>query len=384
MKHRRLGSSGVRVPVLGFGAMRLPMLPGRKDSKRRTGVDVPEAVRMMHRAFELGIDYFDTAYGYHYGWSEVIVGKALRGLPRDRLMVTTKLPVWLCNETKDFPRLLRTQLRRLRTDYLDCYLLHALNKGSFERVRGLGVFDFLEREKQRGRIRHVGFSYHDRPSHFRPIVDAWGWDLCQVQYNIVDTAYQAGRRGVRYAAKKGIGVVVMEPLRGGDLVGPHPSSIERVWRAMRPKRAPVEWLLRWLWDQPEVSMVLSGMSSMEQLEQNAAATRGARPHNLTPPQRRAIDRVRARYRRLKTIPCTGCSYCLPCPSGVAIPRCFALYNDSFMFPDTDTARVVYNRWMPAKSRAAACTECGTCLSRCPQQIDIPEALKTVDRALARE
>jgi len=197
MRLRPLGNSGAKVPALGFGAMRLPMLEGKKDSKRATGGDIHEAVRMMHRAYELGINYFDTAYGYHYGWSEVIVRKGLKALPRDRVTITTKMPVWLVEKEKDFGRLLGTQLRRLGTDYLDFYLLHALNKGSFEKVRDLGVFDFLEKERNRGRVRNIGFSYHDRPTHLRPIVDAYDWDLCQVQYNIVDTKYQAGRTGLR-------------------------------------------------------------------------------------------------------------------------------------------------------------------------------------------
>ena len=382
MRYRELGRSGIKVPVLGFGAMRFPMLPGKKDTKRKTGVNVPEATRMLHRAYELGVTYFDTAYGYHMGWSEVIVGKALKGLPRDRVTVTTKLPVWLAKQTKDFARLLRTQLRRLRTDHLDFYLLHALNKDSFERVRDLGVFDFLEQERERGRVRHIGFSYHDRAAHFAPILDAYDWDLCQVQYNIVDTDYQAGRKGVRYAARKGVGVVIMEPLRGGDLVNCIPPAGQRAWDSIRPKRPPVEWLLRWLWDEPGVSMVLSGMGSMEQLEQNVAVASKAKPRSLTPNQKRVINRVRAAYRRLQLVPCTNCGYCLPCPSGVNIPRNFAIRNSLAMFPDSSTARMEYNRWMAAEQRASACTDCGRCVPLCPQQIPIPERLKEVDRALA--
>lgn len=176
----------------------------------------------------------------------------------------------------------------------------------------------------------------------------------------------------------------MEPLRGGDLVGPHSPAIGRIWTEMRPKRKPVDWLLRWLWDQPEVSIVLNGMSSMGQLEQNAAIASKARADTLTAEQRHPINRVRTAYRRQKRIPCTGCAYCMPCPSGVAIPRCFAVYNDSCMFPDTDTATTVYNLWMPEKNRAASCTGCGRCLKHCPQQIDIPEQLRLVDRKLARK
>jgi predicted aldo/keto reductase-like oxidoreductase len=383
MRYRKLGASGIEVPALGFGAMRLPMQKEKKDSKRKTGVDIPEAVRMMHRAFDLGVNYFDTAYGYHQGWSEVIVRKALRALPRDRFMVTTKMPVWLVEKPSDFDRLLRTQVRRLGTGHLDFYLLHALNKQSFEKVRGLGVFDFFEAQKRQGRILHTGFSYHDRASNFRPIVDAYDWDLCQVQYNIVDTKYQAGQRGVRYAAKRGIGVVVMEPLRGGDLVNRQPPDVRRIWDSLRPRRPPVEWALRWLWNQPEVSMVLSGMSSMEQLEQNAGIASRARADSMTPEQLKAVSRVRAAYRRRLRVNCTNCGYCLPCPSGVDIPRNFSILNDHGMFQDSPTAVMEYNDWMPGDQRASNCTECGQCVPRCPQQIPIPERLKEVHKTLAR-
>ncbi|UCG43533.1 MAG: aldo/keto reductase [candidate division WOR-3 bacterium] len=383
MRYRNLGDSRIKVPALGFGAMRMPMLKARRDTKRRTGVDVEEAVRMMHRAFDLGASYFDTAYGYHQGWSEPVVGKALKSLPRDRFMVATKMPVWLVSKPSDFNRLLRTQLRRLGTGYLDFYLLHALNKQSFEKARDFGVLDFLEAQKRQGRIRHTGFSYHDRASNFRPILDAYEWELCQVQYNIVDTRYQAGQSGVRYAARRGIGVVVMEPLRGGDLVNRLPPDIERIWSLLRPKRPPVEWALRWLWNQPEVSMVLSGMSSMGQLEQNAGIASRARKNSLTPEQLKAVSLVRAAYRRRIRVNCTNCGYCLPCPSGVDIPRNFSILNDHGMFLDSPAAVTEYNDWMSEDLRASNCTGCGQCVPRCPQQIPIPEKLQQVHKKLAR-
>jgi hypothetical protein len=381
MRHRRLGSTGIRVPLLGFGAMRLPLIPGRRDSKRRCAIDQPEAVRMIRRAYDLGIDYFDSAYGYHQGWSEVVLGSALKALPRNRVMITTKLPVWLAHRPADFPRLLRTQLRRLRTDYLDFYLLHALNAKSFETVRRLGVFDFLEQEQRSGAVRHIGFSFHDGPAAFRPIVDAYDWKLCQIQYNLVDTRSQAGSAGLRYAAKRGIGVVVMEPLRGGDLVSRVTPEIQRLWDQAPDRRLPAEWLLRWLWNQPEVSMVLSGMSTMQQLEDDARYAGRSRP--FTPGESRLLARIERAYRALRGIPCTRCEYCMPCPHGVAIPGNFAVYNDLGMFPESKMVRLEYNVWMLPRSRASACTECGECRSKCPQQIDIPARLKDVARALDR-
>ncbi|MBN2538208.1 aldo/keto reductase [candidate division WOR-3 bacterium] len=381
MQYRRLGQGNIRVPVLGFGAMRLPMLAGSKDTKRRMGVDLAGAIRMMHRAFDLGINYFDTAWGYHQGWSEVIVRKALKDLPRDRVMIADKLPIWLVRKPADFNRFLRTQLRRLGTDYLDFYLLHGLSARTWAIAKEQGALDFLETARREGRIRHIAFSFHDRLPLFREIVGAHDWAFAQVQYNIVDTREQAGRAGVRYAAKRGLGIVVMEPLRGGDLVGPHPPSIRRLWEKLRPGRPVAEWLLRWAWDQPEVSMVLSGMSSMEQLEQNIAAARRSRPGNLTPDQRRTIDRVAAAYRRLRRIGCTGCNYCQPCPQGVRIPLAFQFHNEFGMFPESRDLRLQYRALGPAL-KLDACNECGQCVEKCPQQLAIPQLLKEVAASLA--
>jgi len=382
VKYRNLGSYRIKVPALGFGCMRLPLVAGRKNSKRRCAVDVPEAVRMMHYAFERGVNYFDSAWGYHMGWSEVVLGKALAGLPRDKVMVTTKLPVWMAKKPADFRRLLSTQLRRLRTDYLDFCFLHALNAKSFERVRQLGVLDFLNAAMREGRIRHTGFSFHDGPAAFRPIVDAYDWTTCQIQYNIVDTHHQAGRAGLRYAAKKGLGVIVMEPLRGGDLAGRIAPRIKALWDSYAVKRAPAEWALRWLWHQPEVSMVLSGMSTMQQVKDNVRYAGRSRVGALSEDELALVSRVQRTYRKLRGIPCTNCEYCMPCPSGVAIPRNFSLYNDCCMFPGSDQARLVYQTWMSPANRASACKECGECAPKCPQQLAIPELLKRVHAALA--
>lgn len=382
MNDRTLGRTGIRVPALGFGAMRLPLLPGRQDSKRRCAVDEPAAVSLIHRAFDLGITYFDTAWGYHAGWSEVIMRRALAGLPRDRVMVADKLPVWLAEKPTDFDRFLRTQLRRLQVGYLDFYLLHGLNARTWPKVRDLGVLDFLAAARREGRIRHIAFSFHDQLPLFREIVAAHDWAFAQVQYNIVDTREQAGRAGVRFAAKRGLGVVAMEPLRGGDLVSRLPASIARLWDKARPKRTPVEWQLRWLWDQPEVSMVLSGMSTPEQLEQNAALAARARTHALTPDQQRAITRVAAAYRRMHRIGCTGCNYCQPCPQGVRIPSAFRLVNQLAMFPESPDLRLQH-RAMRAALKLDDCTDCGECAAKCPQKLAIPSLLKQAAAVFAR-
>ncbi|MBM3330935.1 aldo/keto reductase [candidate division WOR-3 bacterium] len=382
MKYRSLGASGIKVPALGYGCMRLPMLSGRKNSKRRCAVDIPEAVRMMHYAYEHGVSYFDSAYGYHMGWSESVLGKALAGLPRDKVMVTTKLPVWLAKRPADFRRLLSTQLRRLRTDYLDFYFLHALNAKSFERVRQLGVLDFIDKAVREGRIRRAGFSFHDGPTAFKPIVDAYDWTTCQIQYNVVDTHHQAGLTGLRYAAKRGLGVIAMEPLRGGDLAGRIAPSIKALWDSSPIKRTSAEWALRWLWHQPEVSIVLSGMSTMEQVKDNIRYASRSGIGLLSEDELALVKQVQRAYRKLRGIPCTACGYCMPCPSGVAIPRNFSLYNDWCMFPGSDQARLEYRTWMDAANRASACKQCGQCVAKCPQQLAIPELLKKAHSALS--
>ncbi len=381
MKYRTLGSSGIKVPALGFGCMRFPLVAGRRDTKRRSAVDIPEAVRMMHFAYERGVDYFDSAWSYHMGWSEVVLGKALAGMPRSKVMVTTKLPVWMAKKPDDFRRLLSTQLRRLHTDYLDFYLLHALSAGSFERVRQLGVLDFLDQAQRQGRIRHAGFSFHDSPASFPPIVAAYDWTACQIQYNIVDTKYQAGQAGLRYAARKGLGVIIMEPLRGGDLAVRIAPRVKALWDTRAGRRTPAEWALRWLWHQPEVSMVLSGMSSMQQVRDNVRYAGRSRIGALSREELALVSRVQREYRKLRGIGCTGCGYCLPCPSGVAIPRNFALYNDDCMFDGSRQARFEYRSVMAPAARASACQQCGRCVPKCPQQLPIPELLKKVHAAL---
>lgn len=377
MQYRTLGSSGRRVPVLGFGLMRLPTVTGRRDTKRRCAIDVRETQRLIGRAFELGVNYFDTAFGYGMGWSEPICGQILKSLPREKLLLATKLPVWIVKQSADFERLLRTQLRRLRTPYLDCYLLHALNRRTWPRVKELGVLDFLERMKRQGRIRHIGFSFHDKLPLFREIVDAHDWAFCQVQYNLVDTREQAGTAGVRYAAKKNLGIIVMEPLRGGALADIRAPRIKAAWERARLRRKPAELALRWVWNQPEVSMLLSGMGTMQQLEDNVAWAARARVGCLTAPEKATVARLQRAYRSLCTIPCTACDYCQPCPQGIRISAAFGLYNDWQMFPGHADTRIQWRGMMPSGKRPSDCRDCGLCEPKCPQHIPIRARLKDV-------
>jgi predicted aldo/keto reductase-like oxidoreductase len=380
MKYRRFGKLDWKVSALGFGAMRLPIV-GEDQSK----INEPESIKMIRYAIDHGVNYLDSAYLYHMGQSEVLVGKALKDGYREKIHVTTKLPARMVEKAEDFDRIFEEQLKRLDIDKIDFYLMHGLFKDAWHRVRDLGVLKWAEKQMAKGHIGRLGFSFHDQFDVFREIVDDYdNWALAQVQYNYMDYKEQAGRRGVEYAAGKGLAVVVMEPLRGGKLSKePVPAPVARAWAEMPRRMKPVEWAFRWLWNQPEVSVTLSGMSTMEQVVENCELASRAGEGGLTEEELRKFDRVREAYRSLIPIPCTNCRYCQPCPNKVEIPRVFQIYNDAVMYEDMRGGRFVYNGpfGIPKDQRADQCTECGECLEKCPQKIDIPEWLKKAHEAL---
>lgn len=389
MQYRQIGSTGIEASILGFGCMRLPMHPHDEKNPPKDFFDLmkhvneEESLKMIHFAIEKGVTYFDTAYMYHGGVSEIVLGKAIQGL-RDKLILTTKSPTPMIEKTEDFDRFLDEQLSKLQTDYLDFYLLHGLDKEGWDKVRDLGALDFLDKAKKDGRIRRAGFSFHDNNDVFTEIIDAYPWDMCQIQYNYFDVNHQAGKKGLQYAASKGIGVVIMEPLRGGRLTDRVPDEVTRIWNTAPQKRSPAEWGLRWVWNHPEVSVVLSGMSNMEQVTENIAIAGNAAVDGLTGAELKIIDQVADTYRSKIKIDCTGCSYCLPCPNKVNIPMIFSLYNDIFMFGDSETSSHMYSNFMPAHHRADNCVECGECEEKCPQQIEIIENLKQAHGLLYKE
>jgi predicted aldo/keto reductase-like oxidoreductase len=378
MKFRRFGRQGWKVSALGFGCMRLPTADGAPQSEK---VDRETAVRMIRAAVDRGVNYIDTAYPYHNGVSETVVGEALRDGYRDRVRLVTKSPVWLLRRAEDFDTYLDEQLKRLGAARLDFYLLHALNTERWRSILELGVLGRAEAAVKDGRIGGLGFSFHDKLDVFKAIVDGYdGWALCQVQYNYMDTANQAGTEGVRHAASKGLPVVVMEPLLGGRLARP-PRAVREVFDGFESERSPADWALQWLWNQPEVAVVLSGMGRMSELEQNLRSAERSSVRSMPAAELRLIERVRETYRKASPIPCTKCGYCLPCPNGVNIPRNFELYNDGFIHDDPGAGRMLYGRFLTEAERASACVQCGACEKLCPQGIPVGEWMPKVHSVL---
>jgi len=376
MKYRRFGKLDWEVSALGFGCMRLPTIGGDHAS-----IDEPEATRMLHYAIDQGVNYLDTAYPYHGGNSESFLGRALKDGYRERVQLATKLPCWKIEAAEDLDKVLNEQLQKLQTARVDFYLLHGLNRERWDKMRDLGVLERAEQAMADGRIGYLGFSFHDKYPVFQEIVDAHNWTFCQIQHNYMDIENQAGTKGLQYAASKGLAVVVMEPLLGGKLVNP-PAPVQEIWDTAAGKRSPADWALQWLWNQPEVSVVLSGMSTLEQVEQNVSSATTARVNALTAQELALFDQVRAQYNDLSPIPCTTCEYCLPCPNGVAIPRVFAAYNEGMMYDQPDVARRAYKQWIPTENQASACLECVECEDKCPQNIPISEWMPIVHEVLS--
>jgi len=378
MKYRRFGRLNWRASALGFGAMRLPVIEG--DPAR---IDEDEAVRMIRYAIDHGVNYVDTAYSYHRGTSEVLVGKALQDGYRERVRLATKMPTWMVESQADMDKFLDEQLGKLRTDRVDLYLLHGLQKERWPKLRELDIFEWAEGAIADGRIGYLGFSFHDDYDVFREIVDSHDWTFCQIQYNYMDTEYQAGTRGLKYAASKGLAVVVMEPIAGGRLAVPPPPEIQAVWDKAEVRRTPAEWALQWVWNHPEVSVVLSGMSTMEHVGENVGSAGRSGPGVLTQGELELIEQVRRKYNELGFIGCTGCRYCMPCPEGVAIPDIFELYNEYYMKDRSDEVKAKYMERIAPESRAGVCAKCGRCEELCPQQLPIRDLLRSAARTFER-
>jgi predicted aldo/keto reductase-like oxidoreductase len=380
MQYRNFGKLDWKVSALGFGCMRLPTTDGERLSPN---IVEDEAIAMIRRAIDGGVNYVDTAYPYHGGKSEVVLGKALRDGYRERVKVATKLPVWMVTGPEDFDRMLAEQLQKLQTDHIDFYLLHSLNKFRWHNfVLKHNLLEKAAAALADGRIRHLGFSLHDDFAGFEEVVNGSDlWSFCQIQYNYMDTENQAGTRGLKLAAAKGLAVVVMEPLLGGRLAEP-PNDIREMISAHPVRRLPADWALQWLWDQPEVSVVLSGMSTIPQVEENLVSAASARIGSFSEADYALIAEVRKVYQARTVIPCTGCGYCLPCTNDIKIPENFSYFNYAHLFDDVAGARFKYSVFLLPEERSSNCAVCRVCELTCPQKIEISEWMPKVTALLA--
>jgi predicted aldo/keto reductase-like oxidoreductase len=370
MNYRQFGKLNFKVSALGFGAMRLPV--------RNGVIDEQEAGRMLHYALDNGINYIDTAWPYHNEQSEPFLGKALEGGFRDKVKLATKLPCWLLEKQSDCDTYLNEQLNRLKTDHIEFYLLHGVFTSRWEQILKLDMLSWAERARADGRIGHLGFSFHGTYPLFEDIINYYDWDFCQIQYNFMNEEFQAGTKGLKHAADKGMAVVVMEPLLGGIIAGPQ-GRMKEIWD--RSGLNPVDVALRWLWNKPEVSAVLSGMSTIEHVKQNVAIASSAKAITISMDELAVIKNIRSVFNDLSPIPCTKCEYCMPCPNGVNIPRNFDLYNQAITYDNLFLGKSHYN-WHTAESeRALSCTSCGICEEKCPQGIKISELMPKVHETL---
>jgi len=383
--YRTLGKTNEKVSTLGFGCMRLPIIDG--DTSK---IDEVKATEMIRHAIDQGVNYIDTAYPYHGtgmgsgGESEPFVGRALKDGYREKVNLATKLPSWAIKTREDMDKYLNEQLERLQTDRIDFYLVHALNKGSWENLKKLGIDEFLNSAIKDGRIRYAGFSFHDKLEVFKEIVDYYDWSFCQIQYNYLDEEFQAGTEGLKYAADRGLGVVIMEPLRGGKIVRNLPKVVTDTFDKAEIKRSPAEWALRWVWNHPEVSVVLSGMNIMDNVTENIRVASEALPNSLTEKELEIMDNVKKAFKERIKVNCTACEYCMPCPAGVNIPKNFTVYNEYNIFVTLETEKELKERYsgVALSERADKCVECGKCEGHCPQAIKIRQELKNVTALFA--
>lgn len=394
MKYRKFGSLGWDVSALGFGAMRFPL-----DSRGK--IEEEESIKMIRYAIDHGVNYIDTAFPYHGGKSETIVGKALQEGYREKVHLVTKLPLWLMKKESDFDKFLKRQVKRLQSNP-DIYLFHGMNQHRFELVKKLGLIKKMEVARDNGSFKHIGFSFHDTLAVFKEILDYYPWDCCQIQFNYMDIEYQAGLEGLKYAGKKNIALIVMEPIRGGKLALTseqldEKTEMKEILEKSKVKRTMADWALQYVWDQPEVSVVLSGMSTMQQVVENVESANNSRSNSLTEGELTTINELRDAYRKYDIISCTSCKYCLPCPNDVTIPTVFSFVNELAYWGEkrSKIIKSFYGRLAKTSEEferrkgiegeveggAYLCTECGECVEKCPQQIDIPEMMKKAKAVL---
>lgn len=376
MQYRKIEKNGDQLSVLGYGAMRLPTKNGRTDEKR--------AIEQIRYAIDHGVNYLDTAIMY---MNEPLVGRALRDGYREKVKLATKLPPWTVNKEEDLKSTFKVQLENFKISYIDYYMLHGLNKANWNKMLDFNALEFLDEIKKQEKILNAGFSFHGDIDTFKEIIDAYDWDFCMIQYNFLDEKNQAGTEGLEYAASKDIPVIVMEPFRGGNLARNVPEEIQAIWDEAEVKRSPAEWSLRWVLNHPEVTCVLSGMNEEEHIKENIRIADEALPNSLTEDELKLVERVADKYRELMETGCTGCRYCMPCPRGVDIAKCFEVYDSAKLFNTGNIqSKVMYAAGLGVMNDgkpgfASKCTKCGKCENHCPQELPIMDLLDDVSKEM---
>ncbi|MHA1156014.1 MAG: aldo/keto reductase [Candidatus Heimdallarchaeota archaeon] len=389
MKYRKMGSLDWKVSALGFGAMRLPARFGMAG-----GVKKKEAIEIIRSGIDQGINYIDTAWIYHLGGSEKLLGEALKDGYREKVKLVTKLPMFVVRKTEDFDKFLKQQLERLQTDYLDIYLFHGLNRNNFKKIKDFNLIAKMEKAQEEGLIKHIGFSFHDTLPVFREIIDSYKWDMCLIQYNYMDTGIQATTDGLKYAHEKGIACVIMEPLKGGQLANPPEEAIE-VMKKAKNKRTPVDWALQFLWNLPEVALVISGMGNQRMVDENCQSADKSGINSLSEEDTKIINELAEIFSKNILVPCTTCQYCMPCPYGVNIPDNFAILNNYNQYSGMrkSSERKKYKKLVGnvkqvdlenPNGNASLCTNCMECVEKCPQNIQIPDELEKVHAILDKK
>ena len=372
MLYRKMKKNGDELSILGYGCMRYPTKNGSIDYKRTE--------KQVMTAIEKGVNYFDTAY--LYPGSEKTLGKILKNNDcREKVKIADKMPVLTAKNREKIDEIFEKQLNRLQTNYIDYYMIHNLIKfEDWETLKKNGILNFLDEEKKKGRIINIGFSFHGNLHNFKKIIDDYDWEFTLIQYNYIDENYQAGTEGLEYAASKDIGVMIMEPLRGGMLVDKLPKNARRYMKDFNIKKSPGEWALRWVWNNPDVNVVLSGMNEEEHIEENIKAASSTLPNSLKHDEKEMLEKVKEEFKSKIKVECTNCAYCMPCPHNVDIPTCFSSYNDKSVFGGFRPIAMYVNA-TEDKSAAYKCRECGVCEKKCPQNLKIIEQLKETDKTL---
>lgn len=378
MKTRVIEKNQDEISQLGFGAMRLPSKNGK--------IDKEEAKKQIYQGIDNGINIIDTAALYGMGSSEKFLGEILQGEYKDKVKISTKLPAFTIKKYEDMEKTLNQQLKRLKRDTIDYYLLHNIDLKTMKRLIKKDVFKFLEKAKEDGKIKYIGFSYHGKADEFIELVDLYDWDVAMVQYNYFDDNSQINFEGIHYASKKGMGIFVMEPLKGGILAGKIPKEAEEIFKKTSPNKTMAQWSFEWILNHTEITCVFSGMNTLSQIEENIKITKDIKPHSLSLEEMETIEYVKRIFKNLIKINCTTCGYCMPCPQKVNIPECMKIYNEKYLFNQKGLfSKSLINYFtsvggvMNTQANAGLCNSCGKCLRKCPQHLDIPKELSKVQK-----